>query len=25
VLGYGAIPTARIEEGLRRLRTCFDG
>jgi GntR family transcriptional regulator / MocR family aminotransferase len=25
VLGYGAIPTARIEEGLRRLRTCFGG
>jgi len=25
VLGYGAIPTARIEEGLRRLRRCFDG
>jgi GntR family transcriptional regulator / MocR family aminotransferase len=24
VLGYGAIPTARIQEGLRRLRTCFD-
>ena len=24
VLGYGAIPTARIEEGLRRLRRCFD-
>jgi GntR family transcriptional regulator/MocR family aminotransferase len=24
VLGYGAIPTERIEEGLRRLRTCFD-
>jgi GntR family transcriptional regulator/MocR family aminotransferase len=23
VLGYGAIPTARIEEGLRRLRRCF--
>ena len=25
VLGYGAIPTARIEAGLRRLRACFDG
>ena len=25
VLGYGAIPTADIEEGLRRLRRCFDG
>jgi GntR family transcriptional regulator/MocR family aminotransferase len=24
VLGYGAIPTARIQEGLRRLRYCFD-
>jgi GntR family transcriptional regulator/MocR family aminotransferase len=24
VLGYGAIPTPRIEEGLRRLRACFD-
>lgn len=23
VLGYGAIPTAHIEEGLRRLRYCF--
>jgi len=23
VLGYGAISTANIEEGLRRLRTCF--
>jgi GntR family transcriptional regulator/MocR family aminotransferase len=23
VLGYGAIPGARIEEGLRRLRDCF--
>ena len=23
VLGYGAIPTARIEDGLRRLRSCF--
>jgi GntR family transcriptional regulator/MocR family aminotransferase len=23
VLGYGAIPTARIEEGLRRLRSSF--
>jgi GntR family transcriptional regulator/MocR family aminotransferase len=23
VLGYGAIPTANIEEGLRRLRYCF--
>jgi GntR family transcriptional regulator / MocR family aminotransferase len=25
VLGSGAIPTADIEEGLRRLRRCFDG
>jgi len=25
VLGYGAVPTARIEGGLRRLRGCFDG
>jgi len=25
VLGYGAIPTADIEEGLRRLRRSFDG
>jgi GntR family transcriptional regulator/MocR family aminotransferase len=24
VLGYGAIATEDIEEGLRRLRTCFD-
>jgi GntR family transcriptional regulator / MocR family aminotransferase len=24
VLGYGAIPTGPIEEGLRRLRRCFD-
>ncbi len=24
VLGYGGIPTTRIEEGLRRLRSCFD-
>ncbi|HEU4631904.1 MAG TPA: PLP-dependent aminotransferase family protein [Gemmatimonadaceae bacterium] len=24
VLGYGAIPTADVEEGLRRLRACFD-
>jgi GntR family transcriptional regulator/MocR family aminotransferase len=24
VLGYGAIPTDRIAEGLRRLRACFD-
>jgi len=24
MLGYGAIPTVRIEEGLRLLRTCFD-
>jgi GntR family transcriptional regulator/MocR family aminotransferase len=23
VLGYGAIPTQHIEEGLRRLRHCF--
>jgi GntR family transcriptional regulator/MocR family aminotransferase len=25
VLGYGAIRTVQIEEGLRRLRECFDG
>jgi len=25
MLGYGAIPAARIEEGLRLLRACFDG
>ncbi|MBI2761197.1 MAG: PLP-dependent aminotransferase family protein [Chloroflexi bacterium] len=25
VLGYGAIPTDQIEEGLGRLRACFDG
>jgi GntR family transcriptional regulator / MocR family aminotransferase len=24
VLGYGTMPTARIEEGLQRLRSCFD-
>jgi GntR family transcriptional regulator/MocR family aminotransferase len=24
LLGYGAIPTERIHEGLRRLRLCFD-
>jgi len=24
MLGYGAIPTAHIEEGLRLLRACFD-
>jgi GntR family transcriptional regulator/MocR family aminotransferase len=24
VLGYGAIPTARIEDGLQRLRSCFN-
>jgi GntR family transcriptional regulator / MocR family aminotransferase len=24
MLGYGAIPTARIEEGMRVLRGCFD-
>ena len=24
VIGYGAIPTERIQEGLRRLRRCFD-
>jgi GntR family transcriptional regulator/MocR family aminotransferase len=23
VIGYGAIPTARVAEGLRRLRGCF--
>jgi GntR family transcriptional regulator/MocR family aminotransferase len=23
VLGYGAIPTSRVTEGLRRLRRCF--
>jgi GntR family transcriptional regulator / MocR family aminotransferase len=25
MLGYGAIPTARIKEGLRLLRSCFGG
>jgi DNA-binding transcriptional MocR family regulator len=25
VLGYGAIATDQIEEGLRRLRRCFAG
>jgi hypothetical protein len=25
LLGFGAIPTHRIEEGLRRLRRCLDG
>lgn len=25
ILGYGAIPTAKIEEGLSLLRACFDG
>jgi GntR family transcriptional regulator/MocR family aminotransferase len=25
LVGYGAIPTAHIEEGLHRLRSCFDG
>lgn len=25
MLGYGAIPTAHIEEGLHLLRACFDG
>jgi GntR family transcriptional regulator/MocR family aminotransferase len=25
VVGYGAIPTERIAEGLQRLRRCFDG
>jgi GntR family transcriptional regulator/MocR family aminotransferase len=24
VLGYGAIPTSRVEEGLGRLRECFE-
>jgi GntR family transcriptional regulator/MocR family aminotransferase len=24
MLGYGAIETAQIAEGLRRLRSCFD-
>jgi hypothetical protein len=24
VLGYGAIPTADIGEGLERIRSCFD-
>jgi GntR family transcriptional regulator/MocR family aminotransferase len=24
VIGYGAIPTDRIDEGLRRFRACFD-
>ena len=23
VIGYGVVPTARIDEGLRRLRACF--
>ncbi len=23
ILGYGGVPTTRIEEGLRRLRECF--
>jgi hypothetical protein len=23
LLGFGAIPTARIEDGLRRLNSCF--
>jgi len=23
VVGYGAIPTDRLDEGLRRLRGCF--
>jgi GntR family transcriptional regulator/MocR family aminotransferase len=23
MLGYGAIPTARIADGLQRLRSCF--
>jgi GntR family transcriptional regulator / MocR family aminotransferase len=25
LVGYGAIPTTRLEEGLLRLRSCFDG
>jgi GntR family transcriptional regulator/MocR family aminotransferase len=25
VLGYGAVPTERLDEGLRRLRRCFAG
>jgi GntR family transcriptional regulator/MocR family aminotransferase len=25
VVGYGAIPTTDIEEGLGRLRRCFEG
>jgi GntR family transcriptional regulator/MocR family aminotransferase len=25
ILGYGAIDTDRIDEGLSRLRTCFEG
>jgi len=25
VLGYGAIPAAKVEEGLRELRSCFNG
>jgi GntR family transcriptional regulator/MocR family aminotransferase len=24
MLGYGAIPTARIEEGMHLVRACFD-
>jgi GntR family transcriptional regulator / MocR family aminotransferase len=24
VFGYGAVPTARVNEGLRRLRSCFE-
>jgi GntR family transcriptional regulator / MocR family aminotransferase len=25
MIGYGAVPTGRIPEGLARLRQCFDG
>jgi GntR family transcriptional regulator/MocR family aminotransferase len=25
VIGYGAIPTSRVAEGLRRLRACLEG
>ena len=25
VFGYGAIPTPQIPEGMRRLRSCFEG
>ena len=25
MFGFGAIPTDRVDEGLRRLRRCLDG